>query len=165
MRVPPVLMLFGALGLSVGFAGIDPLAKSSLGLRVLGAMIAVAGLATALAGVLAFRQQRTTVDPRYPERASALVADGIYRWTRNPMYVGFVCVAIGAAIALGSLFAAGTLRSELSALCTFRATVGRAAELAIGFFGVKPKHARRAHFDDVVFSLSGLARRRPPNLR
>jgi protein-S-isoprenylcysteine O-methyltransferase Ste14 len=99
-------MLFGALGLSVGFAGIDPLAKSSLGLRVLGAMIAVAGLATALAGVLAFRQQRTTVDPRYPERASALVADGIYRWTRNPMYVGFVCVAIGAAIALGSLFAA-----------------------------------------------------------
>lgn len=105
MRVPPVLMLFGAVGLSVGLASIDPLAQSILGLRALGVMMAIAGLATALAGVLAFRRQQTTVDPRYPERASTLVADGVYRWTRNPMYVGFVCVAIGAAVALGSLFA------------------------------------------------------------
>jgi protein-S-isoprenylcysteine O-methyltransferase Ste14 len=73
-----------------------------LGLRVLGVILAAAGLAVAVAGVMAFRRQRTTVDPRFPERASALVADGVYRWTRNPMYVGFVGVALGAAAALGS---------------------------------------------------------------
>ncbi|MBY0491567.1 MAG: isoprenylcysteine carboxylmethyltransferase family protein [Gemmatimonadaceae bacterium] len=64
------------------------------------------------AGVAAFRRQRTTVDPRYPERATTLVAEGVYRWTRNPMYVGFVSVAAGAAVALGSplaLFGPGLL--------------------------------------------------------
>ena len=37
-----------------------------------------------------------------PERATTLVAEGIYRWTRNPMCLGFVSVAAGAAVALGS---------------------------------------------------------------
>lgn len=105
MRIPPVLMLVAAVSLSFIAARIDRLASSSVELQVLGALIAIVGSATALAGVLAFRRQRTTVAPRYPERASALVADGIYRWTRNPMYVGFVCVGIGAAVALGSLLA------------------------------------------------------------
>lgn len=98
-------MLLGAVGLSVRLASIDPLERSSVGLRALGVIIALAGLATALAGVLAFRRQQTTVDPRYPEQASALVTDGVYHWTRNPMYLGFVCAAVGAAVALGSLFA------------------------------------------------------------
>ncbi len=59
-------------------------------------------MAVAGARVAAFRRQRTTVDPRYPERATTLVADGVYRWTRNPMYAGFVGLAPGAAVALGS---------------------------------------------------------------
>jgi protein-S-isoprenylcysteine O-methyltransferase Ste14 len=105
MRIPPVLVLVAAVSLSVTAARIDPLASASVELQVLGALVAIVGSATALAGVLAFRHQRTTVDPRYPERASALVANGIDRWTRNPMYVGFVCVGIGAAVALGSLLA------------------------------------------------------------
>jgi protein-S-isoprenylcysteine O-methyltransferase Ste14 len=60
----------------------------------------------ALAGVAAFRRRRTTVDPRYPERATALVAEGVYRWSRNPMYVGLVTVAGGGAAASGSALAA-----------------------------------------------------------
>jgi protein-S-isoprenylcysteine O-methyltransferase Ste14 len=69
-------------------------------------------MAVAGARVAAFRRQRTTVDPRYPERATTLVADGVYRWTRNPMYAGFVGLAPGAAVALRSplaLFGPGPL--------------------------------------------------------
>ena len=48
-----------------------------------------AGLLFVLAGGISFRRARTTVNPLKPEAASALVTSGIYRYTRNPMYVGF----------------------------------------------------------------------------
>ena len=46
------------------------------------------GIGFDLLGIHAFRKSRTTINPLKPERASSLVVDGIYRITRNPMYVG-----------------------------------------------------------------------------
>ncbi len=46
-------------------------------------------------GALAFRQAQTTVNPTKPETSSALVNNGIYQYTRNPMYVGMAAVLIG----------------------------------------------------------------------
>ena len=105
MRVPPVVALAGALALSAGVAAVDPVRRPSPALRAAGAALAAAGVAVALAGVAAFRRRGTTVDPRYPERARALVAEGVYRWSRNPMYVGLVAVAGGGAAASGSALA------------------------------------------------------------
>lgn len=89
-RVPPplVALAFGGLmgGASLGLPGLD-LAWSTrllLALPVVGA-----GLLFVLAGGISFRCARTTVNPLKPEAASALVTSGIYRYTRNPMYVGF----------------------------------------------------------------------------
>lgn len=59
------------------------------------AVFGAAGLTVCVAGVWAFRQARTTVSPVAPENASALVVRGIYRWTRNPMYLGFVLGLLG----------------------------------------------------------------------
>ena len=106
MRVPPVVALGGALAVSAAVAALDPVRRPSPALRAGGAALAAAGAAVALAGVMAFRRRRTTVDPRYPERAAALVAEGVYRWSRNPMYVGLVAVSAGAAVASGSALAA-----------------------------------------------------------
>lgn len=53
-------------------------------------LLVLVGLSFDLAGLLAFRASRTTVNPLRPERASALVTRGVYRITRNPMYVGMV---------------------------------------------------------------------------
>src|SRR5690606_41956622 len=55
-------------------------------------LLALLGLALALAGLLHFRRARTTFDPLHPERASRLVSWGIYRFTRNPMYLGMLCL-------------------------------------------------------------------------
>lgn len=52
------------------------------------------GIAVCLAGVLSFRRARTTVNPLRPESASALVNSGIYRHTRNPMYLGFAIMLL-----------------------------------------------------------------------
>jgi protein-S-isoprenylcysteine O-methyltransferase Ste14 len=57
------------------------------GRAVLALLLVAAAVSVGLAGVVAFRRARTTVNPLQPERASALVTGGIYRHTRNPMYL------------------------------------------------------------------------------
>lgn len=64
----------------------------------------LAGTLCAALGVLAFRRAGTTVDPRVPEQSAILVTSGIYRVSRNPMYLGFLCMLCGWAACLGSVF-------------------------------------------------------------
>ncbi|WP_448556676.1 methyltransferase family protein [Thalassotalea montiporae] len=52
------------------------------------------------AGVYAFRKAQTTVNPMTPSDASSLVNTGIYRITRNPMYLGFLLMLIAYAVYL-----------------------------------------------------------------
>jgi len=59
------------------------------------AAIALAGGATALAGDLAFKRAETTVNPFKPQNTSSLVTSGVYRFTRNPMYLGLLMVVLG----------------------------------------------------------------------
>jgi protein-S-isoprenylcysteine O-methyltransferase Ste14 len=65
-------------------------------------VILAAGLLVMLAGVMSFRRARTTVNPRKPDAATALVTSGIYRYTRNPMYLGMLMVLLGWAVYLTS---------------------------------------------------------------
>jgi len=67
------------------------------------AILVAAGLTFDLLGILAFRTARTTINPLKPERASALVTHGVYRVTRNPMYVGMGLLLLAWAIYLGAL--------------------------------------------------------------
>jgi len=60
----------------------------------------------AMAGVLAFRARKTTVNPLNPDAASTLVVDGVYRFSRNPMYLGFLLMLAGLAVYLSSPTAA-----------------------------------------------------------
>jgi protein-S-isoprenylcysteine O-methyltransferase Ste14 len=68
--------------------------------------LATAGAVVALAGVAEFRRVRTTVNPLRPERASALVTSGVFRWTRNPMYLGLALALLGWAAFLAHPLAA-----------------------------------------------------------
>ena len=48
-----------------------------------------------------FKKRRTTVKPF--EESTALITTGVYRLSRNPMYLGFELILIGVALLLGSL--------------------------------------------------------------
>src|SRR5262249_31559299 len=50
-----------------------------------------------------FRQARTTFAPFKPGEASYLVTTGVFRISRNPMYLGLVLLLIGWAIWLGTV--------------------------------------------------------------
>ena len=55
--------------------------------------IFILGLGCVVSASIQFRKVNTTVNPLDPESASHLVVDGIFQYTRNPMYLG-LCVAI-----------------------------------------------------------------------
>lgn len=46
----------------------------------------------AVPAIAAFRSAGTTVDPRDPGKATRLVVRGVYRYSRNPMYLGLLCL-------------------------------------------------------------------------
>jgi protein-S-isoprenylcysteine O-methyltransferase Ste14 len=99
--VPPVWLLLGLLA-SLALSHWLPLlqlwqpSRGRLGLVPL-----IAGLILAVGGVGAFRRARTPVIPFAPSRV--LVTTGVYRFTRNPMYLGLTLILAGSACLLGSL--------------------------------------------------------------
>jgi len=64
--------------------------------------LAALGAGVALVGLWQFHRARTPFNPLAPERARTLVTDGIYRLTRNPMYLGMLLVLAGWAVWLGN---------------------------------------------------------------
>jgi protein-S-isoprenylcysteine O-methyltransferase Ste14 len=99
--LPPTYVLIALVGMLVlhfTFPGIKliPLPWNLLGLIPL-----VIGVALNFIADSAFRRAGTTVKPF--QESSALLTDGVYRFSRHPMYLGFVLILIGVAILLGSL--------------------------------------------------------------
>jgi protein-S-isoprenylcysteine O-methyltransferase Ste14 len=64
--------------------------------------LAVFGIAIGVSGFIGFRAKGTTIDPHKPDRATALVTGGVYRVTRNPMYLGLSLVLLAWALRLGA---------------------------------------------------------------
>ena len=106
-KLPPPVIDAACAGLMWWLAGAQPTLQlwprgawpfglgAALGLALAGGVIALAGL-------VEFRRARTTFNPLTPDRASALVTTGIYRVTRNPMYLGMLLVLLGLAVWLGN---------------------------------------------------------------
>ncbi len=69
----------------------------------LGLALIAGALMLDLSSLFLFIKRKTTPNPFSPENASKLVTSGMYRFTRNPMYVGLALLLTGWAIYLGSL--------------------------------------------------------------
>jgi len=102
---PPPLLALAAIVFGLLLDGLFPAYVLTVLLdfddRILIAIVlALAGAALAVPAVLAFRRAGTHVEPWKP--ASALVTRGIFRFVRNPMYVGLIVLVAGIAVALAS---------------------------------------------------------------
>jgi len=102
-RIPPplVLMVVGALmwitARYTPHVDLDGAARQvgTLGFGAVGAIFL-------LGGFLAFRRARTTIDPVNLDAASTVVTTGIFRFSRNPMYVGFATLLVAWSIHLAA---------------------------------------------------------------
>jgi len=102
LKIPPVaIVIFVAFLMWVGAVyvpGFDfqfpPIAVWVFGLL---------GVITCSLGVLEFKRAKTTVNPTRPQLSSSLVTSGIYKHTRNPMYLGFLLILVAWAAATANI--------------------------------------------------------------
>lgn len=95
-KFPPLILTFLLLVLMWMADTLTPqLAFDQPGSILVGLFLMTSGIAACALGVWTFRRASTTLNPVHPERASALVVTGVYRYTRNPMYLGFALVLLG----------------------------------------------------------------------
>ena len=98
---PIVAMVFIIIGLLLG-RFIPVLANMPTILKNIGLGLTFVGFLFGVGAFLEIRKARTTLDPH--GSVKALVKSGIYRFTRNPIYVGFLFMVIGFPLAYGSLW-------------------------------------------------------------
>jgi protein-S-isoprenylcysteine O-methyltransferase Ste14 len=99
--MPPTYMLIAMLSMIV-FSVFLPVARIIPSpWNLLGLIPITLGVYIAVVAEKSFRDAKTTVTP-FVESA-ALVTQGTYRISRNPMYLGFVLVLVGIAILLRAL--------------------------------------------------------------
>ena len=70
----------------------------------LSVLVLILGLACAIPSFKLFARYKTTISPLKPSDATALVTEGMYRHSRNPMYLGLLLLTIASTIWFGSWF-------------------------------------------------------------
>ena len=103
VRVPPPLLYFSVLGIGLLLQQAAPLPviPPSAGHPL--AIAAATGWAGLMIwGVSSFRRARTSLVPVRP--ATALITDGPFRFTRNPLYLSLALLYLGIALWLGVLW-------------------------------------------------------------
>ena len=96
LKVPPlaiVLVLAGAMWFAA--RQLPSLAVTLPWRHGLAITISGVGILFLLAGIYAFQKAKTTLNPTTPNATSSIVASGVYRVSRNPMYVGFLLALTG----------------------------------------------------------------------
>lgn len=98
---PPVLLLM-AVVLMVALHYVLPVARwLAWPWRALGALPIAMALLVGFWGAIQFRRHDTTIIPF--EQSTALIAEGPYRYSRNPLYISMTLILVGLWILLGSL--------------------------------------------------------------
>jgi protein-S-isoprenylcysteine O-methyltransferase Ste14 len=99
LKIPRVaLVILAALLMWIGAAFFQEFNFQIPFELILASICGFLGLIASTLGVLEFKRAKTTVNPTKPRSSSSLVTSGIYRRTRNPMYLGFLLILVGWAI-------------------------------------------------------------------
>lgn len=105
LKLPPVLVtiLLAVTMWPASRLGAEVPAAVGYRLTLLAICLAAATV-VGLAAVVSFRRAKTTVNPLTPEQSSALVEAGIFRHTRNPMYLALLLALVGWGLFLASFY-------------------------------------------------------------
>ncbi|WP_291960482.1 methyltransferase family protein [Maribacter sp.] len=105
LKVPPALVFLCFALLMYLLAEFLPIGYFDFFGRLLLTKILVGvGVIIALFALFQFRKSKTTIDPTKPEKASELVVDGIFKYSRNPMYLAMLLILLALGVFLGNAF-------------------------------------------------------------
>ena len=105
LKIPPaaVFLIFGLmmylLAEYLPFGYFDFTGRHYLMYALCVAAFLVAGIA-----LVQFFRAKTTVSPTHPDKAKKLVEDGIYAYSRNPMYLALLMLLLAWGVWLGNAF-------------------------------------------------------------
>lgn len=102
-RIPPPILMLAAFALMWVLNRRMPLARwIAPPWTQFGSFPAALGIVIGVTAVVRLHQAHTTTSPMDPGKASFLVTDGVFRFSRNPIYLGMVLLLAGWAVWLGS---------------------------------------------------------------
>ena len=67
-------------------------------LSIVSGLFLLIGIGVLVSAVASFRKQKTTVNPLDIEKATSLVISGVFKYSRNPMYLGMVFILLSIAL-------------------------------------------------------------------
>lgn len=106
--IPPPAIIIGTLLVGLGLDGrLIAAPEWMLIPTMVGMSISLLGVSLIVAALGRFRRVGTRAEPWQP--STTLVRNGVFRFTRNPMYLGMLLVYAGIALALQSVAAGGLL--------------------------------------------------------
>ena len=106
LKIPPPIVAMVCAMLMWLLAQMFPMLELNLprNMRLNVALLVLAvGLVIGMVAVLGFRRQKTTVNPMDPQATRSLVISGVYRVSRNPMYLGLLLMLTALGIAFANL--------------------------------------------------------------
>ncbi|MFT5175769.1 MAG: protein-S-isoprenylcysteine O-methyltransferase Ste14 [Gammaproteobacteria bacterium] len=107
---PPVILAFcGALAWVAAKFVATPFDVRGMPTTIIAIFLVALAIALATHAILAFRRAETTIDPTKPDDSSSLVTHGVFRFTRNPMYLSLLLLLTGWVVYLGSVVAIAAL--------------------------------------------------------
>lgn len=104
LKIPPVVYGLVAVSIILFCDSYLPLyhVKFSYQHGCARALVAI-GMVVAILGILTFVKLKTTVHPQHPEKASSLATEGVYKYSRNPMYLGILLNLLGIVFYFGAI--------------------------------------------------------------
>ena len=93
---PPIVALICGLGIYLSRSLFPTFNHASIG--IISAIFLSLGIMTLIVAVLFFIKQKTTLSPLQPEKASSLVVSGVFKHSRNPMYLGLSLILLSVAV-------------------------------------------------------------------
>ena len=98
---PIVALIFIAIAYVAKWSIPIPLVLPNI-VRMIGLAFVIIGFLLGLAAFLEFRKAQTTILPH--GSVSSIITSGIYRFTRNPIYLGFMLILIGFPLNSGTIW-------------------------------------------------------------
>lgn len=105
LKLPPLLVALLCSGLIYLSGFLPPIITLPDAARMaLSTVLVLCGALFGIGAIRAFRRARTTVNPMTPDKASAVVTNGVFRFSRNPMYLALLLFLLAFAVYRLNLF-------------------------------------------------------------